>query len=110
MKNLPAHPFFSNYPSLLLLAFFGLLTPSSPAEEQGWETCIAKGRYLNAFYESKPGVGGRHYERDRRIDVKHLKLELEPDFKKQAMSGVLCRCGSHQKIIEAVQAAEMKGE
>ena len=27
---------------------------------------------------------------------------------KQAMSGVLCRCGSYQKIIDAVQAVEKK--
>ena len=29
---------------------------------------------------------------------------------KQALSGVLCRCGSHQKIIEAVQAVRIKEE
>lgn len=29
---------------------------------------------------------------------------------KQALSGVLCRCGSYQKILEAVRAVEAKGD
>ena len=39
-----------------------------------------------------------------------LDLNPEPAEKeiKQALSGVLCRCGSHQKIIEAVQAVSNK--
>ncbi len=87
MQNLLPHPLKRICHALLVLPLFALLVPSAPAAEQGWETCHSKGHYLNAAYESKPGVGGRHYERDRRIDVKHLKLDLLPDFKKQAMSG-----------------------
>ncbi len=88
MKNLPPRSLRQTLLSLLLLICCSLLIPSALAENQGWETCQEKGHYLNAFYESKPGVGGRQYERDRRIDVKHLKLELVPDFAKQAMAGV----------------------
>lgn len=74
--------------ALLKLALLGFLLPCAQSGEQGWETCIAKGQYLHSSYESKPGAGGRHYERDRRVDVKHLKLELTPDFKRQGMASI----------------------
>jgi len=34
----------------------------------------------------------------------------EEDEIKKALSGVLCRCGSYQKILEAVQAVGAKEE
>lgn len=73
---------------LLGLALLWFLIPCAQSGEQGWETCGAKGQYLHSTYESKPGAGGRHYERDRRVDVKHLKLDLTPDFKRQAMASI----------------------
>lgn len=88
MKNLLSRLFTSTCPITLLSILFALVAEPSHAEEHGWKTCLSKGHLLNASYETKPGVGGRHYERDRRIDVKHLKLDLVPDFEKQAMSGV----------------------
>ena len=60
MKDLLPRLFSSNCPTLLLLALFAQPISLSLAEEQGWETCQAKNHYLS--YESKPGVGGRHYE------------------------------------------------
>ncbi|MFK5923798.1 MAG: M1 family aminopeptidase [Verrucomicrobiota bacterium] len=94
MKNLHAQSAARLHPPLLLTALLmllALLFPPSPlvnAAEHAWQNCAAKGQHLNTLYESKPGIGGRHYERDRRVDVKHLKLELEPDFAKQGMTGV----------------------
>ena len=94
MKKLSPLPASRTRSSFLLLIFIGLLTPWVQSEEQGWEACIAKGHLtandsLFSFaYESKPGVGGRHYERDRRIDVKHLKLDLTPNFARQSMASV----------------------
>ena len=34
----------------------------------------------------------------------------DDDEIKQALSGVLCRCGSYQKILEAVQSVKSKGD
>lgn len=87
MKNMPSPA--RRHPSRILLLALILQTHTNIcAAEQGWEICASKAQQLDFDYESKPGLGGRHYERDRRIDVKHLKLELEPDFELQAMSGI----------------------
>jgi len=88
MKHPPPHPSNRSGSALLKLALLGFLLPCAQSGEQGWETCITKGQYLHSSYETKPGAGGRHYERDRRVDVKHLKLDLTPDFNRQSMASI----------------------
>ncbi|MCF6311324.1 MAG: hypothetical protein L3J39_02630 [Verrucomicrobiales bacterium] len=89
MKNVPSPSTRPALRFLLHALLFTLLLQTAPnirSAEQGWEICASKAQHLDLGYESKPGIGGRHYERDRRIDVKHL--ELEPDFTLQAMHGI----------------------
>lgn len=64
------------------------------ATELGWEFCARKKHSLRAIFEAqaesrKNGSGNlRQYAPDRRIDVSHLKLELDPDFATRSIAGV----------------------
>ena len=57
----------------------------------GWETCAEKHHFFGArpHSDDDPSAGnGRKYARDREIDVRHLKLDLTPDFKKRTLRGI----------------------
>ncbi|MBU6301664.1 MAG: HEAT repeat domain-containing protein [Verrucomicrobia bacterium] len=57
----------------------------------GWRLCACK----RAFHEEVPfepdaphAGNGRKYARDREIDVRHVRLELDPDFTRRGLAGV----------------------
>jgi len=56
----------------------------------GWEVCACKGHLLRSFPldpDAAHAGNGRKYARDREIDVKHVRLELDPDFDHRFISG-----------------------
>ncbi|MCB1062061.1 MAG: HEAT repeat domain-containing protein [Verrucomicrobiae bacterium] len=57
----------------------------------GWEACACK-RHLGEGAPFDPDAdhagNGRKYARDREIDVRHVKLEIDPDFEARSLSGV----------------------
>lgn len=56
----------------------------------GWEVCACKGHLLRSFPvdpEAAHAGNGRKYARDREIDVKHVRLELDPDFDHRSLAG-----------------------
>lgn len=54
---------------------------------EAWEVCACKGRIT--FDPDAPSAGnGRKYARNREIDLRHLRLEVTPDFTKRTLSGV----------------------
>ncbi|MFT5468532.1 MAG: aminopeptidase N [Verrucomicrobiales bacterium] len=57
---------------------------------QSWKACAAKGdafRQESAAADGPGAPGVRKYAPDRLIDVKHLKLEVTPDFDKRTIEG-----------------------
>tara|TARA_R110002096_G_scaffold403766_3_gene601311 strand:+ start:3951 stop:6563 length:2613 start_codon:yes stop_codon:yes gene_type:complete len=70
-----------------LLAFLWALASTLQASEfsLGWEWCASKRNAL-AGPESESS-NSRKYSPDRKIDIKHLKLDFTPDFKKRSISG-----------------------
>ena len=76
-----------------LLILLGLLPLTLRAEwhsHGGWEVCACKARMLREFPldpDADHAGNGRMYARDREIDVKHVRLELDPDFEKRSLSG-----------------------
>lgn len=57
---------------------------------RGWEVCAEKGvayQIGSAAAGPNDGSGERKYAPDREIDVKHLKLEVTPDFKARTIAG-----------------------
>jgi len=58
---------------------------------QGWEACACK-RHLSEGAPLDPDAphagNGRKYARDREIDVKHVRLEVDPDFAARSLAGV----------------------
>ena len=56
----------------------------------GWEVCACK-RHLGRIFPFDPDAdhagNGRKYARDREIDVKHVRLELDPDFASRSLAG-----------------------
>ena len=57
----------------------------------GWEICAGKRHFIQAGApgDDDPSAGNqRKYARDREIDVRHLKLDLTPDFRKRTLRGV----------------------
>lgn len=77
--------------SLLLLSL--LLASPLLAEwhsHGGWEVCACKAHLLRALPldpDADHAGNGLRYARDREIDVKHVRLELDPDFGKRSLSG-----------------------
>ena len=75
------------------LLFLCLLPVPMRAEwhaHAGWETCACKGRLLRSFPldpDADHAGNGRKYARDREIDVKHVRLELDPDFTHRRLAG-----------------------
>lgn len=56
----------------------------------GWEVCACKSRLLRSFPlepDADHAGNGRKYARDREIDVKHVRLELDPDFEARSLAG-----------------------
>lgn len=78
--------------SLLLLAFLPSTAPLR-AElhlHEGWRLCACKARLLASAASDPEGSREgkvRRYARDREIDLKHLRLDLNPDFEERAISG-----------------------
>jgi len=57
----------------------------------GWEACACKrllARNLPLDSKVDPAGNGRMYARDREIDVKHVALDLKPDFKDLTLDGI----------------------
>jgi len=56
----------------------------------GWEVCACK-QHLRTRLVLGPDLDAtgnrRQYARDREIDVKHLRLELDPDFTRRSLAG-----------------------
>ena len=75
-------------PHYFLLASAGiLLCPLVPAAEQEtWGNCAKHGLFLPMGGEIKPG---RKYARDRLVDIKHLTLDVTPDFKARTVTGTV---------------------
>ena len=78
----------------LALLFLFLLPHPARAElhsQGGWEVCACK-QHLGRRFPFDPDAdhagNGRKYARDREIDVKHVRLELDPDFTKRSLAGV----------------------
>ncbi len=71
-----------------------MVSISNDHSQCGWETCASKQHTwnlrtkLNSLrYEFPPG-NGRQYARDRVVDVKHLRIEISPDFKQRSVAGI----------------------
>ncbi len=74
---------------LLLVLLLGTL-PLRAEVHGGWEVCACKAHLGRVFpYDPEADHRGneRRYARDREIDVKHVKLELDPDFAKRSLAG-----------------------
>jgi len=77
------------------VAFFLLIgsETSRSAEHfrEAWEICACKGQ-LNRDRDSDPDSpsagNGRKYARSREIDLRHLRLEVTPDFTNRTLSGI----------------------
>jgi len=57
----------------------------------GWEVCACKrwiGDEVPFDPDSAHAGNGRKYARDREIDVRHVRLELDPDFSQKSLIGV----------------------
>ncbi|MCB1078953.1 MAG: M1 family metallopeptidase, partial [Verrucomicrobiae bacterium] len=82
-------------PARLLFTFLCLTLPTLGWAELhshgGWEVCACKAHLGEGFPldpDADHAGNGRKYARDREIDVRHVKLELEPDFDAKSLSGV----------------------
>ncbi|MEM7012346.1 MAG: hypothetical protein AAF585_12775 [Verrucomicrobiota bacterium] len=64
-----------------LLYLVAALVVIPVAATESWRQCAQKARAIQA--DPNQGPGGRQYAPDRVIDVKHLKLDLDPDFQKR---------------------------
>ncbi len=80
-------------PALLLLLLPTLDMLSVRAElhsHGGWEVCACKAHLVPVAAtdpEAAREGNGRQYARDREIDLKHLRLDLSPDFEERTVSG-----------------------
>ena len=78
---------------LLILPWL-MAAPDAAAElhfHNGWEVCACKshlGLGIPADPDADHAGNGRKYARDREIDVRHVLLDLTPDFEKRDLSGV----------------------
>jgi len=74
----------------LILCFLPLTLRAELHTHGGWEVCACK-QHLKARFPFDPDAShagnGRKYARDREIDVKHVRLELDPDFAKRSLAG-----------------------
>ncbi len=75
---------------LISLCLFPLILRAEFHSRGGWEVCACK-QHLRARLPLEPGADAtgnrRQYARDREIDVKHLRLELDPDFGRRSLAG-----------------------
>ncbi len=69
---------------IVALAFSPMALVATDHSHSGWETCATK-QFLKT--EIPPG-NGRQYARSRRVDVKHQKIEITPDFKDRSIKGI----------------------
>lgn len=78
---------------LLLLVLHCLLPLHLRAGWHGhgaWEVCACKGSLLRSFPldpDADHAGNGRKYARDREIDLKHVRLDLDPDFDHRSLAG-----------------------
>ena len=80
---------------VVFLTVFCLVARSLASGEEhsacGWEICAEKRQFggAEALETDDPSAGnGRKYARHREIDIKHLELDLTPDFRKRSLRGV----------------------
>jgi aminopeptidase N len=75
---------------LLLLCLLPFPVRAEWHAHGGWEVCACK-QHLRARFPFDPDAAhagnGRKYARDREIDVKHVRLELDPDFDHRSLAG-----------------------
>ena len=66
----------------------GIMTclPAKAAEQDCWGNCAKHGLFLPMGGEIKPG---RKYARDRLVDIKHLTLDVTPDFINRTVAGTV---------------------
>ncbi len=80
--------------SIVAITAGWLATPPARAElhsHGGWQLCACKRELRSGapFEPDAPHAGnGRKYARDRGIDVRHVRLELDPDFARRSVKGV----------------------
>lgn len=84
--------------TLLPLALITTTAPVLRAEwhaHGGWEVCACKSHLRLGGGSGAPldpdadtAGNGRQYARSREIDLRHVKLDLTPDFKKRSLAGV----------------------
>jgi aminopeptidase N len=75
---------------LLLLCLLPFPVRAEWHAHGGWKACSCKGRLLRSLPldpDAAHAGNGRKYARDREIDVKHVRLELDPDFAKRSLVG-----------------------
>lgn len=56
----------------------------------GWEACACKNHLIRSIPldpDADHAGNGRKYARDREIDLKHVLLDLHPDFEKRSLAG-----------------------
>ncbi len=83
------------YPSMVSILILSSLVPIPlPAVElhhRGWETCACKAHFkisVPSEAELTHGSNTRNYARDREIDLKHVLLDLTPDFDTRELDGI----------------------
>lgn len=73
-----------------LLSLLLLTAPLAVHAEEAWETCCRKcAAFANqaALGNTLSGGNQRQYAPDRIFDVKHLKIDLTPDFESHSLTG-----------------------
>lgn len=63
-----------------------LFQPLPAAEQESWGNCAKHGLFMPLGGEIK---AGRKYARDRLVDIKHLTLDVTPDFKARTVAGTV---------------------
>lgn len=78
-------------PSLVLAVLSHNDVSAELHSHRGWEVCACKKELIrDLLIDSKADSAGnaRKYARDREIDVKHVALDLSPNFNKRTLDGV----------------------
>ncbi len=71
---------------LIGYAMLLLAVTAAAAEHDCWGNCAKHGLFMPMGGEIKPG---RKYARDRLVDIRHLTLDVTPDFKTRTIAGTV---------------------
>jgi len=92
-----------------LLVLFPGLGLAIDHHQLGWETCASKRHFWGMQTNSGqlkgevPPGNGRQYARDRVVDVRHVKIDFTPDFKRRSISGnVMIRFSPIAEAIDEI--------